>query len=60
MIIPYASPRFDYALPGIQTRANESNYKMKQSRLTAILTDVHLWVPAVVLILGITLLMTLR
>jgi hypothetical protein len=33
---------------------------MKQSRLTAILTDVHLWVPAVVLILGITLLMTLR
>ena len=26
----------------------------------AILTDVHLWVPVVVLILGITLLMTLR
>ena len=26
----------------------------------AILTDVHLWVPVVVLILGTTLLMTLR
>ena len=28
--------------------------------LLAILTDVHLWVPVVVLILGITLLMSLR
>jgi hypothetical protein len=43
-----------------QARANESDYDMKQSSLTAIFTDVHLWVPAVVLILGITLLMTLR
>jgi hypothetical protein len=33
---------------------------MKQSNMVAILTDVHLWVPVVVLILGITLLMTLR
>ena len=33
---------------------------MKQSSLKAILTDVHLWVPVVVLILGISLLMTLR
>lgn len=32
----------------------------KRSCLVAILTDVHLWVPVVVLILGITLLMTLR
>jgi hypothetical protein len=33
---------------------------MKRSNLMAILTDVHLWVPVAVLILGITLLMTLR
>jgi len=33
---------------------------MKRSILVAIVTDVHLWVPVVVLILGITLLMTLR
>ncbi len=37
---------------------------MKRSRdvstLLAIVTDVHLWVPVVVLVLGITLLMTLR
>jgi hypothetical protein len=33
---------------------------MKQSKTVAILTDMHLWVPVVVLILGITLLMTLR
>jgi len=33
---------------------------MKRSRVVAILTDVHLWVPVVVLVLGITLLMTLR
>ena len=33
---------------------------MHLSSLKAIFTDVHLWVPAVVLILGITLLMTLR
>ena len=33
---------------------------MKRSRLMAILTDVHLWVPVVVLILGTALLMTLR
>jgi hypothetical protein len=31
-----------------------------RSVLIAILTDVHLWVPVVVLILGTTLLMTLR
>jgi hypothetical protein len=30
------------------------------SRLICILTDVHLWVPVVVLILGTALLMTLR
>jgi hypothetical protein len=30
------------------------------STLLAIVTDVHLWVPVVVLVLGITLLMTLR
>jgi hypothetical protein len=33
---------------------------MKRSALIAILTDVHLWVPVVVLILGTALLMTLR
>jgi hypothetical protein len=33
---------------------------MNRSCLFAILTDVHLWVPIVVLVLGITLLMTLR
>jgi hypothetical protein len=33
---------------------------MKRSRLASILTDVHLWVPVGVLILGIFLLMSLR
>jgi hypothetical protein len=33
---------------------------MKQSKLTSILTDVQLWVPVGVLILGICLLMSLR
>lgn len=33
---------------------------MRRSRLAAILTDVHLWVPVGVLILGIFLLMSLR
>ena len=33
---------------------------MKPSILAAILTDLHLWVPVAVLILGTTLLMTLR
>ena len=33
---------------------------MKSSTLASILTDVHLWVPVVVLILGIALLMNLR
>jgi len=33
---------------------------MRKPTLIAILTDVHLWVPVVVLILGTTLLMTLR
>ena len=33
---------------------------MKRSALICILTDIHLWVPIVVLILGTTLLMTLR
>jgi hypothetical protein len=33
---------------------------MKPSILVSILTDLHLWVPVVVLILGIGLLMTLR
>ena len=32
----------------------------KKSMLACILTDVHLWVPVIVLILGTTLLMTLR
>lgn len=33
---------------------------MKRSTLLSILTDSHLWVPVVVLILGTTLLMVLR
>lgn len=33
---------------------------MKRSRLVAIHTEVHLWTHVVVLILGTTLLMTLR
>jgi len=33
---------------------------MKRSRVATILTDVHLWVPVGVLILGIILLMSLR
>ena len=33
---------------------------MKRSKLANILTDVHLWVPVGVLILGIILLMSLR
>lgn len=33
---------------------------MKRSNCMKILTDVHLWVPVVVLILGTALLMTLR
>jgi hypothetical protein len=33
---------------------------MKRSRLISILTDVHLWVPVGVLVLGIILLMSLR
>jgi hypothetical protein len=33
---------------------------MKRSRLISILTDVHLWVPVGVLVLGIFLLMSLR
>jgi hypothetical protein len=33
---------------------------LKRSWWMAILTDVHLWVPVVVLILGTALLMTLR
>ena len=33
---------------------------MKQSALMAILTDVHLWVPVAVLILGTALLMVLQ
>lgn len=33
---------------------------MKKSTLICILTDAHLWVPVAVLILGTTLLMSLR
>lgn len=33
---------------------------MKSSMLVAVLTDVHLWVPIAVLILGTALLMSLR
>jgi hypothetical protein len=33
---------------------------MKRSMLVSILTDMHLWVPVGVLILGIFLLMSLR
>ncbi len=33
---------------------------MKRSTLISILTDAHFWVPVVILILGTTLLMTLR
>ncbi len=32
----------------------------KKSMLACILTDVHLWVPVIVLILGTTLLLTLK
>jgi hypothetical protein len=33
---------------------------MKQSTLEAIVTDVHLWVPIAVLILGVALLLVVR
>jgi hypothetical protein len=33
---------------------------MRRSAIACILTDLHLWVPIAVLILGTTLLMTLR
>jgi len=33
---------------------------MKSSTLVSILTDVHLWIPVVVLILGAAVLMSLR
>jgi hypothetical protein len=33
---------------------------MGRSSLVAVLTDVHFWVPVVVLALGVTLLMSLR
>lgn len=33
---------------------------MNRSMLVSILTDVHLWVPVVVLILGVALLLSLR
>jgi hypothetical protein len=33
---------------------------VKRSNWIEILTDAHLWVPVVVLVLGVTLLMTLR
>ncbi len=33
---------------------------MKPSPVVSVLTDIHLWVPVVVLILGIVLLMALR
>ncbi len=33
---------------------------MKKSKLAAILTDVHLWIPLAVLILGTALLLSLR
>jgi hypothetical protein len=33
---------------------------MKPSKLVVIFTDVHFWVPVVVLILGTALLMTMR
>lgn len=33
---------------------------MKKSMLHCIVTDVHLWVPVIVLIFGTALLMTLR
>ena len=33
---------------------------MKKSKTSAILTDMHLWVPVGILILGIILLMSLR
>lgn len=34
--------------------------KQTNSMLVSILTDIHLWVPVVVLVLGTMLLMTLR
>ena len=33
---------------------------MNQSKWVAILTDIHLWVPVAVLMLGISLLLSLR
>ncbi|HXK01020.1 MAG TPA: translocated intimin receptor Tir [Verrucomicrobiae bacterium] len=33
---------------------------MKSSKLRAIATDVHFWIPVVVLVLGTSLLLTLR
>jgi hypothetical protein len=33
---------------------------MKRSKISAILTDIHLWVPFVVLLAGTLLLMALR
>jgi hypothetical protein len=33
---------------------------MKRPTWICILTDVHLWVPVVVLVIGVTLLMSLR
>jgi hypothetical protein len=33
---------------------------MKPSMLVSIVTDLHLWVPIVVLVMGIALLMSLR
>ncbi len=47
--------------PSTNRSGNRSaNGSAQQSRLVCILTDPHLWVPVVVLILGTTLLMTLR
>jgi len=33
---------------------------MKKSKAVAVLTDVHLWLPVAILILGIMLLLSLR
>lgn len=40
--------------------SDSKNEPANKSMLVCILTDVHLWVPVIVLILGTTLLMTLR
>ena len=57
---PTANRKCAETLRSTQPRLHGRDHCMKRSSLIAILTDVHLWVPVAVLILGIALLMTLR